>query len=177
LIVILGGSLSKLSAFQTDNIANSRADGGEFSARIRPASWLFVEGSYTLLRTEILSLRGASGVAQQPFAVGQELIRRPRNSGAFTAGFHRGRIAGNVTGQFRGSTLDVEPAFGATNGLFRNPGYSYLGINLNYALGRGLTAYGNLRNALNRRYEEVLGYPSPRLNFVAGLKWSLAGIR
>jgi hypothetical protein len=28
-----------------------------------------------------------------------------------------------------------------------------------------------LRNALNRRYEEVFGYPSPRLNFVAGLKW------
>jgi outer membrane receptor protein involved in Fe transport len=40
-------------------------------------------------------------------------------------------------------------------------------------VGRGLTAYGNLRNALNRHYEEVLGYPSPRLNFVAGMKWTL----
>jgi hypothetical protein len=36
-----------------------------------------------------------------------------------------------------------------------------------------VTAYGNLRNALNEHYEEVFGYPSPRLNFVAGLKWSL----
>jgi outer membrane receptor protein involved in Fe transport len=49
-----------------------------------------------------------------------------------------------------------------------------MGINLNCALGRGLTAYGNLRNALDRHYEEVLGYPSPRLNFVAGLKWTLS---
>jgi len=30
-----------------------------------------------------------------------------------------------------------------------------------------------LRNALNRRYEEVFGFPSPLLNFVAGVKWSL----
>ena len=45
------------------------------------------------------------------------------------------------------------------------------------ALGRGLTAYGNLRNALNQHYEEVFGYPSLRLNFVTGLKWTLAGAK
>ena len=49
-----------------------------------------------------------------------------------------------------------------------------MGININYALGRGLTAYGDLRNALNQRYEEVFGYPSLRLNFVAGMKWTLS---
>jgi hypothetical protein len=37
-----------------------------------------------------------------------------------------------------------------------------------------VTAYGNLRNALNRQYEEVFGYPSPKLNFVTGLKWTIA---
>jgi hypothetical protein len=37
-----------------------------------------------------------------------------------------------------------------------------------------VTAYGNLRNVLNRRYEEVFGYPSLKLNFVAGLKWTIA---
>jgi hypothetical protein len=31
-----------------------------------------------------------------------------------------------------------------------------------------------LRNALNRQYEEVFGYPSPKLNFVTGLKWTIA---
>jgi hypothetical protein len=39
---------------------------------------------------------------------------------------------------------------------------------------RGLVAYGNLRNALNWHYEEVFGFPSQRLNFVAGLKWSIS---
>ena len=71
----------------------------------------------------------------------------------------------------------MEPTYGATDGLFRNPGYANVGINLNYAAGRGATVYGNLRNALNQHYEEALGYPSPRLNFVTGVKWTLGKTR
>ena len=177
LIVILGGSLDRLSYYQSDNLANSLAQGAEFSAKLRPARWLFAEASYTLLQTEILSLNGAAGLAPTPFYVGQELIRRPRNSGSALVSFHRGRISANATGCFRGSVLDVEPTYGAANGLFRNAGYANVGLNLNYAVGRGATIYGNLRNALNRHYEEALGYPSPRLNFVTGVKWTLGKTR
>jgi outer membrane cobalamin receptor len=173
LIVVLGGSLSQLSHYESDNLANSMAEGTEFSAKLRPARWLFIEGSYTLLRTEILSLDGGAGLAPAPFYVGQELIRRPRNSGSALVSFHRRRISASATGCFRGSILDVEPTYGATDGLFRNPGYANVGINLNYYVGRGATIYGNLRNALDQHYEEALGYPSPRLNFVTGVKWTL----
>jgi outer membrane cobalamin receptor len=173
LIVILGGSLDKLSYYQSDNLANSLAQGGEFSAKLRPARWLFVEGSYTLLQTEILALNGAPGLAPTPFSVGQELLRRPRNSGSALVSFHKGRISANATGCFRGSVLDVEPTYGASDGLFRNPGYANVGINLNYAVGHGATVYGDLRNALNQHYEEAFGYPSPRLNFATGVKWTL----
>jgi outer membrane receptor protein involved in Fe transport len=69
----------------------------------------------------------------------------------------------------------VEPNWGASAGLFRNPGYVNVGLNLNYRLGRGVTVYGNLRNALNQRYEEVYGYPSLRLNFVSGMKFTFPG--
>ena len=109
-----------------------------------------------------------------PFQVGQQLTRRPENSGSVVATFTRGRLSADVTGYFRGKTLYEEPSFGATDGLFWNPGFANVGINLNYALGHGVTAYGNLRNALNRYYEEVFGYPSPRLNFVAGMKWTIS---
>ena len=174
LIVILGGALSALSRYHSDNLAASNAYGAEFSARLRPARWVFITGSYTWLQTEILSVHGSLDVAPAPFAVGQELLRRPKHSGNLVATFTRGRVTANATGVFRGSTLDVEPAYGAANGLFRNRGYADFGLNLNYALGHGLTAYGNLRNALNWHYEEVLGYPSPLLNFVAGLKWNIS---
>ena len=51
------------------------------------------------------------------------------------------------------------------------------GINLNYSAGHGLTLYGNLRNVLNQYYEEAFGFPALKLNFVAGMKWSLARAR
>jgi len=174
LIVTLGGSLSQLGLYQTGNIANSRAQGAEFAAKLRPARWVFVTGWYTRLKSEILSLNGSANLAPAPFQAGQELLRRPADSGAVVATITHGKVAVDLTGYFRGSVLDVEPLLGATNGLYRNPGYANVGINVNYALGRGLTAYGDLRNALNRHYEEVFGYPSPRLNFVAGMKWTLS---
>jgi outer membrane receptor protein involved in Fe transport len=167
LIITLGGSLSTLSHFTSDNLANSRAQGAEFSARVRPARWMLLTGSYTLLKTEILA------VPPRPFVTGQPLTRRPDNTGSAVAMFTRGRVSADVTGYFRGKALYEEPSYGASNGLFWNPGFANVGVNLNIALGHGVTAYGHLRNALNRQYEEVFGFPSPKLNFVAGMKWSI----
>ncbi|HLK61838.1 MAG TPA: TonB-dependent receptor [Bryobacteraceae bacterium] len=174
LIVTLGGSLTTLSHYQSDNLANSRAQGAEFSASLRPTRSMFVRGSYTLLETRILSLDGSSGLAPQYFQVGQQLTRRPENSGNLVATFTHGRVAADITGYFRGRALFEEPSFGASNGLFWNPGYANFGVNVNYTLARGLTVYGNLRNAFNQHYEEVFGFPSPRINFVAGMKWKIA---
>lgn len=173
LIVSLGGTLAHLSSFTSDNLANSRARGLELTARARPAAWASITGTYTYLGSRILSLDRSRNLAPQFFEVGQPLLRRPAHSGAITSAFSWRRITTNVVAYFRGETLDVEPNYGASAGLFRNPGYANLGINLNIALAHGVTAYGNLRNALNQRYEEVFGYPSAPLNFVAGLKWSL----
>jgi len=172
LIVSLGGNLAVLSSYETDNLSNARAQGGEFSARLRPARWISLAGNYTRLDSEILSLNGSTGLAPLYFQVGQPLIRRPANSGSLVCTFTRGRVSANVTGIFRGTDLDVEPTFGASAGLFRAAGFTDMGINLNIRLGAGVTAYGNLRNALNQSYEEVFGYPAPKLNFVTGLKWS-----
>jgi len=173
LIVSLGGNLAVLSAYQTDNLSNARAQGAELSGRFRPSRWMSLAASYTYLDSEVLSLNGSTGLAPIPFSVGQELIRRPANSGSFVSTFNRGRVTANVTGYFRGSDLDVDPTYGASAGRYPAHGFFDMGINLNVRLTGGLTAYGNLRNALNQSYEEVLGYPAPKLNFVAGMKWTL----
>ena len=174
LIVSLGGDLAVLSAYQTANLSNARTEGAELSGRLRPATWISLAASYTYLDSAVLSLSGSAGLAPIPFTVGQELIRRPANSGSFVSTFTHGRFAANVTGYMRGSDLDVDPYYGATAGLYPGKGFVNVGINLNVRLVDGVTAYGNLRNALNQSYEEVLGYPAPKLNFVAGLKWTLA---
>ena len=55
-IVTLGGSLTNLSTFDSDNLGNSRAQGLEASFRLRPTRSLQVSGEYTLLGTAILTL-------------------------------------------------------------------------------------------------------------------------
>jgi outer membrane receptor protein involved in Fe transport len=177
LIVSLGGSLAHLSSYHSDNLSNSKAQGGEFSLRIQPGRGVSLVGSYTFLDSEILSLNGSSNLAPQYFAVGQPLLRRPRHSGTVVATFARGRLSANVTGYFRGTVLDVEPNYGAFAGLFYNPGFANFGLNVNYAVAPGLTLYGNLRNALNWHYEEAFGFPSPFLNFVSGVKWTFSPSR
>jgi outer membrane receptor protein involved in Fe transport len=93
------------------------------------------------------------------------------------ATFSRGKLSANVTGYFRGKALDVEPNYGPAYGVFYNPGFANFGLNVNYALTRGVALYGNLRNALNWHYEEAFGYPSPLLNFVSGVKWTFSRSR
>jgi outer membrane receptor protein involved in Fe transport len=177
LIVTLGGNLAVLSAYETDNLSNARAQGTVLSARVRPRRWMSMAASYTYLASEILSLNGSTGLAPLYFRVGQELIRRPANSGSFVSTFTYRRASVNLVGYWRGSDLDVDPTYGASAGLFPAPGFVDVGINVNVRLGAGVTAYGNLRNALNQSYEEVLGYPALKLNFVAGVKWTLEKVK
>lgn len=175
LIVTIGGSLAKLSQFYTDNLANARTRGVEATARYRPSSMISLTGSYTWLEAKVLSVNGGNGLVQQYYTLGQPLLRRPKQSGTLEAAGHYKRFSGNVTGYFRGHDRDVEPSYGLFGGQYTNPGYANFGLNVNYRVGHGATVYGNLRNLLNERYEEIYGYPAPRLNFVAGVKWNLTG--
>jgi len=176
MIVDLGGLPVTLSPYSTDNLGSALAKGVEASARFRPLTWISLTGNYTWLETEALALDGGPGLIQQYFYLGQPLLGRPKQSGSAVATFHYGRLDTNLVGYFRGHSLDADPN-GATDGLFRNHGYQNLGINVNFRVKGNITVYGNLRNALDERYEEVYVYPNPLLNFVAGVKWNLARAR
>ncbi len=177
LIVSLGGSLSKLSQYSTGNLANARAEGIETSAQFRPTRWLSMNGSYTWLESEVMSLNGSTGLVQNYYYLGQPLLRRPKQSGLFVTTVRYGRADVNLTGNWRGHTLDVEPNYGAYAGFYKSAGYQNAGININLRVRHNLTAYVNLRNALDQHYEEIYGYPAPLLNVVTGLKWNLARAR
>ena len=56
LIVSLGGSLSRLGSYRSDNLANSRAQGVELAGHWRPSIRVAISGHYTWLDTEILAL-------------------------------------------------------------------------------------------------------------------------
>jgi outer membrane cobalamin receptor len=177
LIVSLGGSLANLSTFLSDNLANSRAQGLETEVRFRPNRMVFITGNYTYLDSEVLSLNGSSTLVQTYYRLGMPLLRRPQNSGAVTSTFQYRKVTANVTGYFRGQVLDVEPNYGISAGIYPNPGYADVGVNLNYAVSKRVTLYANLRNILNQYYEEALGYPALKFNFVSGVRIKLGANR
>ena len=175
-IVVLGGSLTNLSTFTSDNLANSRAQGLETSLRLRPLRSLDVSAEYTWLDSSILALDGST-LVQTPFQVGQPLLRRPRSSAAYNITWRHRRLTLNTNAYIRGGTLDVEPndaTFACQLGapcLFRNPGYVLTNAGLSYQLPRGLEIHGKLNNFANQKYEDVFGFPALRLNFLAGIRY------
>jgi outer membrane receptor protein involved in Fe transport len=174
-IVTLGGTFANLSTFSSANIANSRAYGLESSIRLRPIRSLELTAEYTWLNTAILALNGSTGV-QLPFNVGEQLLRRPRNSAGYNAMWHYRRLMLNSNTSIRGSELDIEPNYGSyacTLGLqcvFSNKGYVDANAGFAYTFPHGVEFYGRINNLLNEKYEESFGYPSLHLNFMTGIK-------
>jgi outer membrane cobalamin receptor len=168
--------------FDSENIAKSRADGLETSIRLRPFRALEFTGSYTWLNTSILALDGFTQPAV-PFMVGESLLRRPHNAAGFNATWRKKRLMLNMNGTIRGAVLDIEPndgTFACTlinpinqkffPCVFRNHGYELMNAGFSYRLPKGVEVYGRLNNFLNQKYEEAFGFPSLRLNFMAGIK-------
>ena len=164
--------------FDSENIAKSRADGLETTIRLRPIRSLDFSGSYTWMNSAILALDGFTE-PQSPFETGQPLLRRPHNAAGFNATWTKKRLMLNMNATIRGAVLDVEPNDGTfacelmLPCLFRNHGYQLLNAGFSYRLPRGIEVYGRLNNFLNQRYEEAFGFPSLRLNFMAGIKFQI----
>jgi outer membrane receptor protein involved in Fe transport len=176
-IITLGGDLSNLSNFSSDNLKNTRAQGFEISVRIQPIQSLELGGQYTFLDSSILALDGSDD-AKDPFEVGQQLIRRPRHSAAYNITWRYKRLTLNTNAYIRGEALDVDPTFGlsaCSYGMpcfFTNPGYIRADAGFSYRMPRGVELFVRVKNFLNQKYEESFGYPALGANFHAGMRFS-----
>jgi len=169
LIIAVGQSFAGSSRWRTDNISNARARGAELSAAWRPSAGFDLRVAYTLLDTEILAVDNAS-TAPPPYSVGDRLLRRPRHQGAIDAVWSRQRFGAFAQLVMRGETLDAEPAFGPTGGLYENPGYATANLGASFRVLRGVVVQGRLLNLFDEHYEEVLGYPAPGRTAYVGIR-------
>jgi vitamin B12 transporter len=166
-----------LSTYTYANLANSRANGIESSLRLRPVRSIEMTLNYTWLNSSILALNAATEPLT-PFVVGEPLLRRPRNLAGYDISWRHGRLLLNSNAVIHGADLDVEPNYGTyaceldLPCLFENKAYVNVGAGFSYELPRGVEIYGHLNNLLDQNYEEALGYPALRLNFVTGIKFS-----
>ena len=135
-LIVSVGSLSDVSSYSTDNISNARARGLETSAAWRATSGVGVKGTYTFLDTEI---RAVDGLAQapSPYQVGDRLLRRPTHQGSLVLDWTMSRATVFAALNARGETLDAEPAFGPSGGLYENPGRTLVDLGGGYTLVQG----------------------------------------
>jgi len=151
------------------NVNEALAHGAELEFHGRPWAKLSFDGSYTYTSTQIL---------QQPFAFdpllqpGQPLIRRPKHAGSLLLSYLSGRWGANLGGSFIGRRPDSD--FLGYN-LDHAAGYARVDVGGWYAVTSRITGYVNLENALNKQYQEVVGYPALGANVRAGVRFRIGG--
>jgi vitamin B12 transporter len=81
-----------------------------------------------------------------------------------------GRATAYLHGTGRGRTLDIDPSFGTFGGLYDAPGYGVWHTGATVRIVRGVDVFGRIDNLLDRRYEEILGFPALGRSAIAGIR-------
>jgi outer membrane cobalamin receptor len=151
------------------NINKSLAHGAELELKGKLTSRLSLNGGYTYDSTQIL----VAPFAFDSFhSAGAPLIRRPKHSGSLLLNYLGNRWGANVGGSFVGRRADSD-FFGF--GIDHAPGYARVDLGGWYALNSRMTAYANIENALDKQYQEVVGYPALGIGVRAGLRFRIGG--
>lgn len=153
------------------NLNRSVARGAEFEMHARLKPRLSLDAAYTNLSTRILEAPLGFGFPNRP---GDPLIRRPKHSGSLLLNYVGSKWGGNVGGSFVGRRPDSDFSALPTS-ITHAPGYARVDVGGWYQVHSRVTAYVNVENALNKHYQEVVGYPALRANFRAGLRFRLGG--
>jgi len=156
-------------AGQYVNINRSMAHGAEIELKGRLTSRISFNGGYTYDSTQVLN---APFAFDSFHATGSPLLRRPKHSGSLLLNYLGRRWGANLGGSFVGRRSDSD-FFGF--GIDHAPGYARLDLGGWYALNGRITAYMNVENALDKHYQEVVGYPALGINFRAGLRFRIGG--
>jgi vitamin B12 transporter len=147
-----------------NNIDRSWARGVETSVTAKLAKNVTVTSAWTRTDTRITST-----VSTNPYnGVGEELPRRPKNSGSVVLQVAPRRWTLVAGGRFVGERQDGDFVFNIT----RNPAYANAFVSASYNLTKNVTPYLRIDNLTNEKYSEVLGYPALSRNAIGGLRVS-----
>ena len=151
------------------NVNEAFAHGAEVGLQAKLRSRLLLNAAYTYTSTQILEDPAPTDSQYNP---GQPLLRRPKHSATMLLSYLGTRWGANLSGSFVGRRPDDD-----FYGFNINHAAGYVRADLGgwYALNRRVTAYANVENALDRRYNEVVGYPALPINFRVGFRFRVGG--
>jgi vitamin B12 transporter len=145
------------------NLDASRARGLELSGRARLAGSFSVGAAYTRLWSRVVRTGSAASAFYGP---GQELPRRPGNSGSLSLSYTPGRWWLTAGAVLIGERQDSDYVLGVT----RNPGYQNVYLAGSYRLARRISPFVRAENLLNSRYQEALGYSALSRSIAGGIR-------
>ena len=163
---VFRNSFRDLIAFVGDtwqNIEASWARGVETSVQARVRNNILITGSYMFLGTRITA---STTPESSDTGIGEQLVRRPRNSGSLSIAVTPRRWSLVVGGSFVGERQDADFIFGVT----RNPGYQDIYASASYDIAKHFTPILKVDNLLNERYSEVLGYQALSRGVLGGVR-------
>jgi vitamin B12 transporter len=151
------------------NVNQAFAHGAEIALRAKLRSNLVLNSAYTYTSSQYLDNPAPFDPVYNP---GQPLLRRPKHSATLLLSRFSSRWGANLAGSFVGPRADSDfLGFGINHAA----GYVRADVDGWYAIRLRLTAYVNVENALDRRYNEVVGYPALPVNFRAGMRFRIGG--
>jgi len=151
------------------NVNQAFAHGAELDLRAKLRSRLMLDLAYTYTSSQYLDNPAPIDPTYNP---GQPLLRRPKHSATVLLSYLGSRWGGNLATSFVGRRTDSDFL-----GFGINHAAGYLRADLGgwYAVTSRVTTYVNVENALDRRYNEVVGYPALSINFRAGMRFRISG--
>jgi vitamin B12 transporter len=152
-----------------ENIDKSFAHGAEVELRGRLLPRLSFDAAYNYTSTQILEQPFAFDAQHQP---GSPLLRRPKHSGSVLLSYLGSRWAANLGASIVGRRPDSDFLVSPIP-MDHAAGYARVDLGGWYAINSRVTAYANVENALDRRYNEVVGYPALPVSFRAGFRFRI----
>lgn len=151
------------------NVNKAFAQGAELDLRAKLRSRLLLDAAYSYTSSQYLDNPAPIDPTYNP---GQPLLRRPKHSATVLLSYLGSRWGSNLATSFVGRRSDSDFL-----GLGINHAAGYVRADLGgwYAVTSRVTTYLNVENALNRRYNEVVGYPALPINFRAGVRFRIGG--
>ena len=151
------------------NVNEAFAHGAEVELQAKLKPRLLLNAAYTYTSSQYLTNPAPFDPVFDP---GQPLLRRPKHSATQMLSYLENRWGAALSSSFVGRRSDDDfDGFG----IYHAAGYVRADVGGWYAVNSRITAYLNVENALDRRYNEVVGYPSLPINFRAGMRFRIGG--